>query len=92
MLAGEDAPLGLGDIEGMVNGEVELELRHGGQAGLLVAAGRRVAHRPRDARPRFDATAASRPTPIIMRRDARDRDPRAGGGAFLAASTGLPVR
>ena len=31
VLAGDDAPLGLGDIEGMVNGEVELELRHGGQ-------------------------------------------------------------
>jgi uncharacterized protein len=31
VLAGQDAPLGLGDIEGMVNGEVELELRHGGQ-------------------------------------------------------------
>jgi DAK2 domain fusion protein YloV len=31
VLAGEDAPLGLGEIEGMVNGGVELELRHGGQ-------------------------------------------------------------
>ena len=31
MLAGEGAPFGLGDIEGMVNGDVELELRHGGQ-------------------------------------------------------------
>jgi uncharacterized protein len=31
VLAGQDAPLGLGDIEEMVNGEVELELRHGGQ-------------------------------------------------------------
>jgi uncharacterized protein len=31
VLAGEDAPLGLGDVEGMVNGGVELELRHGGQ-------------------------------------------------------------
>jgi len=31
VLAGEDAPLGLGDIEGMVNGGVELELRQGGQ-------------------------------------------------------------
>jgi uncharacterized protein len=31
VLAGEDAPLGLGDVEGMVNGEVELELRQGGQ-------------------------------------------------------------
>jgi fatty acid kinase len=31
VLAGEQAPLGLGDIEGMVNGGVELELRKGGQ-------------------------------------------------------------
>jgi hypothetical protein len=31
VLAGQDAPLALGDIEGMVNGGVELELRHGGQ-------------------------------------------------------------
>jgi uncharacterized protein len=31
VLAGEDAPLGLGEIEGMVNGGVELELRKGGQ-------------------------------------------------------------
>ena len=31
VLAGEDAPLGLEEIEGMVNGGVELELRHGGQ-------------------------------------------------------------
>ncbi len=31
VLAGQDAPLGLGDIEGMVDGEVELELRSGGQ-------------------------------------------------------------
>jgi len=31
VLAGENAPLGLGDIEGMVNGGVELELRQGGQ-------------------------------------------------------------
>jgi uncharacterized protein len=31
VLAGEDAPLSLGDIEGMVNGGVELELRQGGQ-------------------------------------------------------------
>ena len=31
VLAGEGAPLGLGDIEGMVNGGVELELRQGGQ-------------------------------------------------------------
>ena len=31
VLAGEDAPLGLGEIEALVNGEVELELRHGGQ-------------------------------------------------------------
>ncbi len=32
VLAGEDAPIGLGEVEGMVDGEVELELRHGGQA------------------------------------------------------------
>jgi DAK2 domain fusion protein YloV len=40
VLAGEDAPLGLGDVEGMVNGGVELELRHGGQAAYwwLLAA------------------------------------------------------
>jgi DAK2 domain fusion protein YloV len=31
VLSGDEAPLGLGDIEGMVNGGVELELRHGGQ-------------------------------------------------------------
>jgi uncharacterized protein len=31
VLAGEGAPLRLGDIEGMVNGGVELELRQGGQ-------------------------------------------------------------
>ena len=31
VLDGEDAPLGLGEVEGMVNGGVELELRHGGQ-------------------------------------------------------------
>jgi uncharacterized protein len=31
VLAGLDAPLGLADVEGMVNGGVELELRHGGQ-------------------------------------------------------------
>jgi hypothetical protein len=31
VLAGQDAPVGLGDIEAMVNGDVELELRHGGQ-------------------------------------------------------------
>jgi uncharacterized protein len=31
VLAGQDAPLSLGDVEGMVNGGVELELRHGGQ-------------------------------------------------------------
>jgi hypothetical protein len=31
VLDGEDAPLGLEEIEGMVNGGVELELRHGGQ-------------------------------------------------------------
>ena len=40
VLAGEGAPLGLGDIEGMVNGGVELELRQGGQAAYwwLLAA------------------------------------------------------
>jgi uncharacterized protein len=32
VLAGEEAPIGLGEIEGMVNGGIELELRHGGQA------------------------------------------------------------
>jgi hypothetical protein len=32
VLAGEQAPLGLGEIEGMVNGGIELELRRGGQA------------------------------------------------------------
>jgi DAK2 domain fusion protein YloV len=40
VLAGEHAPLGLGDFEGMVNGGIELELRHGGQPAywwLLVA-------------------------------------------------------
>ncbi len=31
VLDGEDAPLSLEEIEGMVNGGVELELRHGGQ-------------------------------------------------------------
>jgi uncharacterized protein len=31
VLAGADAPLGLGEVEGMVNGGVELELRRGGQ-------------------------------------------------------------
>jgi fatty acid kinase len=31
VLAGEDAPLGLGEIEAMVNGGIELELRQGGQ-------------------------------------------------------------
>ena len=31
VLDGEDAPLALEEIEGMVNGGVELELRHGGQ-------------------------------------------------------------
>ena len=40
VLAGEDPPLGLDEIEGMVNGGVELELRHGGQAAYwwLLAA------------------------------------------------------
>jgi hypothetical protein len=31
VISGEDAPLGLQELEGMVNGGVELELRHGGQ-------------------------------------------------------------
>jgi dihydroxyacetone kinase-like predicted kinase len=40
VIAGEDAPLGLGDVEVMVNGGVELELRTGGQPGYwwLIAA------------------------------------------------------
>jgi hypothetical protein len=40
VLAGEAAPLGLGELEGMVNGTIELELRHGGQAAYwwLLAA------------------------------------------------------
>jgi uncharacterized protein len=40
LLAGEDAPLKLGEIESMVNGRVELELREGGQPGYwwLLAA------------------------------------------------------
>jgi DAK2 domain fusion protein YloV len=32
VLSGEDAPVGLGELETMVNGGVELELRHGGQS------------------------------------------------------------
>jgi hypothetical protein len=32
VLAGEQAPIALGEIEGMVNGGIELELRRGGQA------------------------------------------------------------
>jgi hypothetical protein len=31
VLAGESAPLTLHDLEGMVNGTIELELRRGGQ-------------------------------------------------------------
>jgi DAK2 domain fusion protein YloV len=31
VLAGEGAPIGLSEVEGMVNGGIELELRHGGQ-------------------------------------------------------------
>ena len=40
VLDGEDAPFDLREIEGMVNGGVELELRHGGQAAYwwLLAA------------------------------------------------------
>jgi len=32
VLAGQGAPMALGEVEGMVNGGIELELRHGGQA------------------------------------------------------------
>jgi DAK2 domain fusion protein YloV len=32
VLAGEGAPVGLGEVQGMVGGGIELELRHGGQA------------------------------------------------------------
>ena len=40
VLAGEEAPLSLGDLEQMANGAVELELRHGGQSAYwwLLAA------------------------------------------------------
>jgi uncharacterized protein len=40
VLDGEDPPLGLEEVEGMVNGGVELELRHGGQSAYwwLLAA------------------------------------------------------
>ena len=40
VLAGDGAPVGLGEIEGMVNGGVELELRDGGQPAYwwLIAA------------------------------------------------------
>jgi DAK2 domain fusion protein YloV len=40
VLAGKDAPLGLGQIEEMSDGDVELELRHGGQTAYwwLLAA------------------------------------------------------
>jgi uncharacterized protein len=31
VLDGEDVPIGLGELDGMINGGVELELRHGGQ-------------------------------------------------------------
>jgi len=31
VLSGDESPLGLGELEGMVNGGIELELRHGGQ-------------------------------------------------------------
>ena len=30
-LDGEDVPIGLGELDGMINGGIELELRHGGQ-------------------------------------------------------------
>jgi uncharacterized protein len=40
VLAGAAAPLGLGELEGLVNGNIELELRHGGQSAYwwLLAA------------------------------------------------------
>ncbi len=40
VLGGEDAPLGLDEIDGLLNGGVELELRHGGQPAYwwLIAA------------------------------------------------------
>ena len=40
VLAGEAAPLGLAELQGMVNGQVELELRDGGQSAYwwLLAA------------------------------------------------------
>lgn len=31
VLAGEETPIGLGELEGMTDGSIELELRHGGQ-------------------------------------------------------------
>jgi uncharacterized protein len=31
VLDGEDVPIGLGELDGMINGGIELELRHGGQ-------------------------------------------------------------
>ena len=31
VLDGEDVPLGLSEVSGMINGGIELELRHGGQ-------------------------------------------------------------
>ncbi len=40
VLAGEDPPLGFGELEGMTDGDIELELRHGGQPAYwwLIAA------------------------------------------------------
>jgi dihydroxyacetone kinase-like predicted kinase len=40
VLAGEGAPLGLGEVEEMAGGDIELELRHGGQSAYwwLLAA------------------------------------------------------
>jgi len=40
VLAGEDPPLGLGELEGMTDGDIELELRQGGQPAYwwLIAA------------------------------------------------------
>ena len=40
VLSGDEPPIGLGELDGMVNGGIELELRHGGQAAYwwLLAA------------------------------------------------------
>src|ERR1700677_571812 len=49
VLDGEDAPLGLGDVDGMINGGIELELRHGGQPAYwwLLAAEEPICARAR---------------------------------------------